>query len=196
MAIIDADLQDPPEVILEMLDGWRKGADIAYGVRIERAGETFIKRWSAKLFYRLMARLTETSIPLDAGDFRLMDRTVVDAILAMPERDRFIRGMVAWAGFRQVPIPYSRAARFAGETKYPLKKMIKLAMDGVLSFSILPLRMASYLGLASAGLAIMGIVYALALRWLTNEWVSGWASLFIAMLFFWRDSTPRTRNNR
>ena len=137
-ALIDADLQDPPEVIPEMLERWRRGADVAYGLRTEREGETRFKRWAASVFYRLLNRLVDIPIPLDTGDFRLMDRKVVDAVLAMPERDRFVRGMVPWTGFRQEPVPYRCAARAAGETKYPFGKMLRLAIDGILSFSLAP----------------------------------------------------------
>ena len=180
---IDADLQDPPEIIPEMLERWRQGADVVYGVRAERAGETVFKRWTAKVFYRLLAGISETSIPHDAGDFRLMDRQVVEGFLAMPERDRFVRGMVTWTGFRQEPVSYRRDARKAGQTKYPFKKMLRLAVDSILSFSLLPLRLAIWIGFLAAGLALSGIVYALAVRIFTDAWVSGWAALFIAILF-------------
>ena len=181
--VIDADLQHPPEVIPEMLARWREGVDVAYGVRTERDGETWFKRWTASAFYRLLARLTDISIPLDTGDFRLMDRTVVDAFLALPERDRFVRGMVAWTGFRQEAVPYHRAARAAGKTKYSFNKMLRFATDGLVSFSLLPLRLATWLGLLAVGLALSGIVYALVLRLFTAVWVSGWTSLLIAVLF-------------
>jgi dolichol-phosphate mannosyltransferase len=183
VVLIDADLQDPPEVIGEMLERWREGYDVAYGRRLERAGETAFKRGTAKAFYRLLNRLSDTEIPLDVGDFRLMDRKVVDALVAMPERARFIRGMVSWVGFRQVAVPYGRAERVAGETKYPLFKMLRLAVDGVTSFSTAPLRLASYVGVASSVVALVGIVYALATRLLTDRWVPGWAALFVAVLF-------------
>ena len=183
VVVIDADLQDPPAVILDMLNRWRKGADVAYGVRTQREGETAFKRWTAKAFYRILGRLTDTAIPLDTGDFRLMDRKVVNAFLAMPERDRFVRGMVAWAGFRQEPVPFQRAARAAGETKYPLKKMLRFAIDGILSFSMVPLRLATYIGFLASGLALLGIGYAFALRLLTDVWVTGWTLLLIAILF-------------
>ena len=183
VVVIDADLQDPPEIILEMLERWRQGADVAYGVRSEREGETAFKLWTAKAFYRFMNRLSDVAIPVDTGDFRLMDREVVNALLAMPERDRFVRGMVAWVGFRQDPVYYRRAARLAGETKYPLKKMLRFAMDGIVSFSLLPLRLAVYMGLTTSGLALLGVLYALALRLFTELWVPGWTLLFIAMLF-------------
>ena len=168
VVVIDADLQDPPEIILEMLERWRQGADVAYGVRSEREGETAFKLWTAKAFYRFINRLSDVAIPVDTGDFRLMDREVVNALLAMPERDRFVRGMVAWVGFRQDPVYYRRAARLAGETKYPLKKMLRFATDGILSFSLLPLRLAVYMGLTTSGLALLGILYALALRLFTD----------------------------
>ena len=183
VAIIDADLQDPPEVLVEMLERWRGGADVAYGVRIERDGETALKRWTSRLFYRLINRLSDVPIPLDAGDFRLMDRRVADAFLAMPERERFVRIMVAWTGFRQVPVPYRRAARAAGETKYSYRKLLGLALDGILSFSSAPLRLATWTGSLAAGIALCGIVYALVVRLFTNTWVSGWAALFVAILF-------------
>ena len=181
---IDADLQDPPELVADMLERWRNGADSVYGLRIEREGETRFKRWTASLFYRLLRRAAETPIPLDAGDFRLMDRKVVDAFLAMPERDRFVRGMVAWTGFRQEALPYRRAARAAGETKYPFARMVRFAADGILSFSFAPLRLAVWLGFFAAAAALAGIVYAFAIRLLTDDWISGWAGLFIAVMFF------------
>jgi polyisoprenyl-phosphate glycosyltransferase len=184
VVLIDADLQDPPDVIGDMLDRWRRGADVAYGLRHEREGETAFKLWTAKVFYRVINRLSEVQIPLDTGDFRLMDRKVVDALLSMPERDRFVRGLVAWVGFRQEAVPYKRAARFAGTTKYPLAKMVPFALDGILSFSFVPLRLATWMGLSVGALAIIGILYALVLRLLTNIWVPGWTLLFIALLFF------------
>ena len=180
VALIDADLQDPPEVIGEMLQRWRRGADVAYGVRIEREGETAFKLWTAKAFYRSINRVSDIEIPLDAGDFRLMDRAVVDALLSMPERDRFVRGMVAWLGFTQEAVFYRRAARLAGETKYPLRKMLLFALDGVLSFSLVPLRLAIWMGFATAGVALLGFIYAISMRVMTNIWVPGWTLLFIA----------------
>ena len=180
---IDADLQDPPEIIPEMLERWLQGADVVYGVRAERAGETVFKRWTAKVFYRLIGRIADTPIPYDTGDFRLMDRKVVNGFLAMPERTRFVRGMLAWVGFRQEPVSYRRGAREAGRTKYPFREMARLAVDSILSFSLLPLRLATWLGFLAAGLALSGIAYALVVRLYTDAWVSGWAALFIAMLF-------------
>lgn len=183
VVLIDADLQDPPEVVLEMLQRWEEGYQVVYGVRAERAGETSFKRWTAHAFYRLLNHLSDTPIPLDTGDFRLMDRTVVDTLKAMPERDRFVRGLVSWVGFRQLALPYRRAERFAGTTKYPLKKMLRFASDGIISFSTKPLKVAVLVGIFSAGLACAGIVYALAARLLTNDWVQGWTATIIAILF-------------
>jgi len=183
IVLIDADLQDPPEVIAEMVSQWRNGADVAYGVRQDREGESTFKLWTAKVFYRTINLLSDVTIPLDTGDFRLIDRRVVDALLSMPERDRFVRGMVAWVGFRQVAVPYRRKARFAGVTKYPFSKMVRFAVDGVLSFSLVPLRIAIWIGFFAAVFAVIGIVYALILRLLTNVWVPGWTLLFVALMF-------------
>ena len=181
--VMDADLQDPPEVMLDMIRLWEDGYDVVYGVRTDREGETRFKLLSARLFYRLIRWLSETEIPLDTGDFRLLDRKVVDAIVAMPERDRFLRGMVSWAGFRQVGIPYRRAPRFAGETKYPVSKMLRFAFDGIVSFSVKPLRLSTLMGFVSAGMALLAIIYALAMRLFTQRWVTGWTALIIAILF-------------
>lgn len=180
--VMDADLQDPPEVIREMLNRWRQGVDVAYGVRTERRGDILIKKGVASVFYRFLNRLADIDIPLDTGEFRLMDRAVVDAVVAMPERDRLTRGMVAWTGFRQEPVSFDRPTRAAGETKWPLRNMVSLAIDGILSFSLAPLRLATWLGLLAVGLALSGILYALGLRFLTHTWISGRASLFIVVL--------------
>ena len=183
--LMDADLQDPPELIEQMIARWREGYHVAYAARTERTGETAFKLWSAKKFYRLVNRISQVPIPADTGDFRLMDRAVVDALLRMPERDRFLRGMVSWVGFRQIGVPYRRAARFAGETKYPLLKMLRFAADGVVSFSFAPLRLAIWTGFFALGLAFLGIIYAVLLRFFADpsQWVRGWASIFVAVLF-------------
>lgn len=181
--IIDADLQDPPELIGDMIRLWRDGNDVVYGLRTTRDGESRFKLATAKFFYRLLDAISDVSIPRDTGDFRLMDRVVLDAIQSMPERDRFLRGMVAWTGFRQVALPYHRAPRAAGETKYPLFKMIRFAIDGLLSFSTAPLRIAIWMGLATCGLAMIGILYALFMRLFTDVWVEGWTLAFVATLF-------------
>ncbi len=184
VVIIDADLQDPPEVILEFLAMWLDGYDVVYGVRTERDGETAFKRWTAKFFYRFISRLSETRIPLDTGDFRLMDRRAVDALLSMPERDRFVRGMVSWLGFSQVAVPYRRAPRAAGTTKFSLFKMLRFALDGIFSFSILPLRVATWTGFAASALAIFGILVVLLERFIgVPGLVKGWSSAVIAVLF-------------
>ncbi len=183
VVVIDADLQDPPEIIPEMVERWRDGYDVVYGLRTDRSGETHFKLWTAKLFYQLLNRVSHVQIPPDVGDFRLMNRRVVDALLAMPERDRFLRGMVSWIGYRQVAVLYERAPRFAGQSKYPLLKMLRFALDGILSFSFAPLRVATWMGFAAMALAFAGIVYAILLRLYTTDWVRGWASIFVAVLF-------------
>jgi dolichol-phosphate mannosyltransferase len=183
VVIIDADLQDPPEVIPQMVALWREGNDVVYGMRTDRPGESTFKLWTAKVFYRLINRLSETKMPFDAGDFRLLDRRVVEVINAMPERARFLRGMVSWAGFRQVSLPYERAARQAGESKYPLMKMISFAMDGIISFSLVPLKLAIWTGFLAIWIAVAGIIGAIIDRLLDKNLTRGWASLFVAVLF-------------
>ena len=183
VVIIDADLQDPPELIPEMVALWRTGYKVVYGIRQTRDGETPFKLWTAKAFYRVINSLSDVEIPVDTGDFRLIDRVVVDVFLKMPERHRLLRGMWSWIGFRQVGLPYQRAPRFAGETKYPLRKMLGLALDGIVSFSVVPLRLVTALGFLSAGAAFIGIVYTLWVRLLTHSWVRGWAISFVGMLF-------------
>jgi dolichol-phosphate mannosyltransferase len=184
--VIDADLQDPPEVIPEMVRLWRDGNHVVYGSRVTRAGEGRFKLLTAKAFYRIINRLSDTQMPLDTGDFRLMDRKVVDVLLRMPERGRFLRGMVSWAGFRQAPLEYEREPRRAGVSKYPLLKMIQFAMDGIISFSVLPLRLAMLTGLVTIWLAIAGIIVAVVVRLFglyDLRLGRGWASLFVAVLF-------------
>jgi glycosyltransferase involved in cell wall biosynthesis len=183
VVVIDADLQDPPEIILQMIAKWREGYDVVYGARTDRPGESFFKLASARWFYRMLRKLSDVPIPLDAGDFRLLSRRVVEVFRAMPERDRFVRGMVSWIGFRQIALPYRRAERFAGSTKYPLSKMLRFALDGILSFSTRPLQVAIGLGFFAAGLALVGIGYALVLRLFTSVWIEGWTALIIAVLF-------------
>jgi glycosyltransferase involved in cell wall biosynthesis len=183
IVIIDADLQDPPEVIAKLVAEWQKGFHVVYGVRSSRLGESRFKLWTAQMFYRVIHRLSDVEIPLDTGDFRLMDRQVVDVLLSMPERHRLLRAMCSWAGFRQTGVSYERAARYAGVTKYPLGKMINLALDGIFSFSTTPLRMLTYMGFGAAALSFLGIVWALSVRILTRHWVAGWATLFVGVLF-------------
>jgi polyisoprenyl-phosphate glycosyltransferase len=184
VVIIDADLQDPPEVILDMIAKWREGYEVVYAVRAEREGESWFKLITASIFYRIIYRITDVKIPLDTGDFRLLDRKVVDVLKQMRERHRFLRGMSVWVGFKQTGVEYRRAARFAGETKYPFKKMFKFAWDAVTSFSFLPLQVATYLGFISAGLSILAIPVVAAMRITgTQEAFAGQATTLIAVLF-------------
>ncbi|MEM8919704.1 MAG: glycosyltransferase family 2 protein [Pseudomonadota bacterium] len=183
VVLIDADLQDPPATVVEMIAKWREGYDVVYGTRTSRPGESRFKLWTAGGFYRILNGLSEVPIPLDTGDFRLMGRNVVEVLKGMPERHRFVRGMVSWVGFNQLALPYERAERFAGTSKYPLRKMVAFATDGILSFSAKPLRFAVGMGLFAAGLALLGIIYVLALRLFTSVWVEGWTAIMIALLF-------------
>ncbi|HJU06058.1 MAG TPA: glycosyltransferase family 2 protein [Nitrospiraceae bacterium] len=183
VVLIDADLQDPPEIIAQMVEKWREGYDVVYGQRHTRTGESFFKVLTARWFYRFINRLSDVPIPVDTGDFRLMSRQVIEVIKRMPERDRFIRGMVSWVGFKQFALTYKRAERFAGKSKYPLRKMVTFATDGILSFSIKPLRLSTTMGFVASGLALAGIVYALVVRLLTSNWVSGWTFIMVSVLF-------------
>jgi dolichol-phosphate mannosyltransferase len=178
--VIDADLQDPPELLEQMVARREAGADVVYGKRRERAGETWFKRATAHWFYRFLDSLTDTPIPRDTGDFRLMSRRSVEWLLSMPERHRFIRGMVSWIGFQQEPIVYDRDPRFAGESKYPLRRMLRLAMDAITGFSIKPLTLAVYLAMASGGLSLLFVIYAV-LSWLSGEAALGWSSLMVVV---------------
>lgn len=179
--IIDADLQDPPELLAEMMRLMDEGADVVYGERSHRAGETRLKRWTATLFYRVLRGLTDIDIPINTGDFRLISRRALDALLAMPEQHRFVRGMVSWIGFRQVPVRYQRSERFAGETKYPLRKMLRLAGDAITGFSIRPLRIANYLSVLFALGALVVLAYAV-WRWFADATVPGWTSVMTVVL--------------
>ncbi len=183
VAIIDADLQDPPEVINEMIKKWEEGFDVIYGQRIDRKGESFFKKLTAKAFYRILNLLSDVDIPLDTGDFRLISKEVVNCLKKMPEKDRFLRGMISWVGFKQVALPYRRAERFAGKSKYPLRKMIRFAADGILSFSTKPLQLSIAFGTISAIVSLLVILYALFVRIFTNTWVTGWTAIMIAVLF-------------
>ncbi len=183
VVIIDADLQDPPEIILDMIAKWREGYEVVYAVRTGREGEGWFKLFTASLFYRMIYRITDVSIPLDAGDFRLMDRKVVDVLNSMRERFRFLRGMSAWVGFRQTGVTYRRAARHAGETKYPFRKMLRLALNAVTGFSYFPLQLATYLGFAAAGLSILAIPIVAIGRLAGSQAFFGQASTLIAVLF-------------
>ena len=185
MVIIDGDLQDPPELIPEMIRIWREGYEVVYGKRISRQGESFFKKFTAKCFYRILKALTDVDIPVDTGDFRLIDRKVCEALKQLPERNRYVRGLMSWVGFKQKALEFERSERFAGETKYPLKKMIKLALDGIMSFSYRPLKFATYIG---SVLSIFSFLYLIAVLIQRVFWPhstqSGWASLIGVSLFF------------
>lgn len=181
VVVMDADLQDPPEVVSDMLDKFSAGFDVVYAIRNKRKGETWFKLLTAAAFYRIMRRVTGIQIPLDAGDFRLMSRAVVLTLRALREKHRFVRGMVAWVGFRQTAVLYDRDARFAGETKYPLRKMLQFALDGITSFSILPLRIATWLGAAAGVLAVLFGTWAVAVKVTGGYTVPGWTTIMIAV---------------
>ena len=183
VVIIDADLQDPPELILEMSKKWQEGYEVVYAVRAEREGESWFKLWTASLFYRIIYRITDVKIPLDTGDFRLMDRKVVDVMNRMRERHRFLRGMSAWVGFKQIGVEYKRAARTAGETKYPFNKMLRLALNAVTGFSYFPLQVATYFGFVSAGISILAIPIVVFMRASGSQAFVGQATTLIAVLF-------------
>jgi glycosyltransferase involved in cell wall biosynthesis len=180
IVVMDADLQDPPEVVEEMIAKWKDGYEVVYARRLSRAGESRFKRATAHLFYRLLGRMSSVGIPADVGDFRLIDRKVLDALRQMPEQDRFVRGMIAWLGFKQTEVTFHRLERVAGETKYPLWKMARLALSAALGFSDAPLRLAIWCGLAVSGLALLYGGYVL-LLWMTHDssLVAGWSSTII-----------------
>jgi dolichol-phosphate mannosyltransferase len=181
VVMMDADLQDPPELIAEMLQKWSEGADVVYAVRTEREGETRFKRGTARLFYRLISGLSDVPLAHDAGDFRLLDRRALDALLAMGERNRYLRGMTVWVGFTQTAVPYKRAARHAGETHYPLRKMLRFALDAIASFSHAPLQIATVTGFLAAALAFLCIPIAIGFR-IAGEFVPGITTTVIAVL--------------
>jgi dolichol-phosphate mannosyltransferase len=179
VVVMDADLQDPPEVVIEMSRMWRQGYEIVYGVREDRSTDSVFKRWTARLFYRGLRRLTDVDIPVDVGDFRLVDRRAIDAFKGMREGSRFVRGMFSWMGFKAIGVPYTRDARYAGETKYPFRKMLKLATDGIVGFSRLPLRLALNIGFVVSALAVLGGISALTLKVAGIYTVPGWSSIVI-----------------
>ena len=181
--IMDADLQDPPNVVHELIEKWQEGYEIVHAQRRAREGETYFKKITASLFYRLLGRLSSVAIPRDVGDFRLVDAKVVAAIKSMPEQDRFLRGMFAWVGFRQTVVQFDRPERAAGETKYPLKKMLRFAMDGVISFSDAPLRLALWLGALVSFSAIAYGSYILAVALFAGDFIDGWASTIVILSF-------------
>lgn len=184
VVIIDADLQDPPEVIPQMVAKWKEGYHVVYGKRIKRHGETIFKKVTAKLFYRFLQRMTQVDIPTDTGDFRLMDRKVCDTMKRIRERNRYVRGLVSWVGFKQYALEYVREERFAGETKYPLKKMLRLAMDGVASFSYKPLKLATLVGFGLSGISFLYLIFILIQKLCGVPTAWGWTSLLAVQLFF------------
>ncbi len=184
VVVIDADLQDPPEVILEMLKKWREGYEIVYGQRIKREGETWFKKFTAKVFYRFLNKMTDVDIPVDTGDFRLIDRKVCDAMKTITERNRYVRGIVSWLGFKSAPVEFERQKRFAGTTKYPLKKMIKFASDAIMSFSYKPLKLATFMGSFVSIVSFIGLLVMIVLKLCgIGEYVDGWTSLAVISLF-------------
>jgi polyisoprenyl-phosphate glycosyltransferase len=183
IVVMDADLQDPPEIVGEMIERWKEGNDIVHARRLSREGEGTFKRWTAGIFYKLLGHLASIDIPADVGDFRLIDRKALDAFRSMPEQDRFVRGMFAWLGFRQTEITFHRPARAAGETKYPVWKMARLALNGVIGFSDAPLRLAIWLGLAVSGLALAYGCYVIGLWLLSSHLVAGWSSTIVVVSF-------------
>ncbi len=184
VVLIDADLQDPPELIPDMIREWQNGSDVVYAVREEREGESWLKLALASSFYRVIDKITNVSIPLDTGDFRLMDRRVVDAVESMTEQHRFIRGMVSWVGYNQKGLPYKRSARFSGETKYPLRKQLRFAWDGITGFSYFPLQLATYMGFVVALFSLLAILLVVYLRAFTEiQFLEGQATTLIMVLF-------------
>lgn len=181
---IDADLQDPPELILTLVSKWKEGYDVVYAVRKKRSGEGLFKLITASLFYRIMKRIAHVDMPVDSGDFRLMDRKVVNTLKQLKERNRFLRGLVSWVGYRQTGIEYARRARYAGDTKYPFWKMLNFSFDGITSFSFLPLRFALVLGLIVSFMCFLSICFAAYVAFLTDAAVPGWTSLMVAISFF------------
>ena len=185
IVIIDADLQDPPELIPDMINLWEDGNEVVYGKRKSRKGESTFKLLSAKMFYKTLNALSDVEIPKDTGDFRLIDRKVVDTINLLPEHNKFLRGLFSWVGYKQVPFEYERKERFAGETKYPLKKMLKLAADGIISFSTKPLKILGALGIFSIIVSMVLLIYALlSFAFKLNHLSAGWTSIMVAITFF------------
>ena len=181
--VIDADLQDPPEVIPKMIEKWKEGYEVVYGKRIKREGDSFFKKFTAKLFYRLLKSMTSVDIPVDTGDFRLIDRKVCDALKSLPERNRYVRGLVSWVGFKQTFVEISRQERFAGETKYPLNKMIKLALDGITSFSYKPLVIAGYLGCLTFLAGLISMVSVIMKNFVNNTPILNFSLIISINLF-------------
>lgn len=184
IVVIDADLQDPPEVIPKMIEKWKEGFEVVYGKRLERKGETYFKKVTAKVFYRFLKKMTDVDIPVDTGDFRLIDRKVCDALKQVNERNRYVRGLISWLGFKQTGVEFTRDKRYAGETKYPLKKMLKFAFDAIASFSYKPLKLASYTGMLLSLFSFAYLIVVIYLRLFTDITYPGWASILAVNLFF------------
>lgn len=184
IVVIDADLQDPPEVILKMIEKWKEGYDVVYGKRLKRKGETFFKKFTSKMFYRVLEHMTDIYIPVDTGDFRLIDRRVCEALKSLPERNRYVRGLVSWVGFKQTGVEFVREKRFAGETKYPLKKMLKFAGDAITSFSYKPLKLATYFGCFISFASFIYLIFVIFEKLFTKNTVLGWTSIICINLFF------------
>lgn len=183
IVIIDADLQDPPELIIDMYNKMDEGYEVVYAKRKARKGESWLKKFTAKMFYRILKSITSVNIPVDTGDFRIMDRKIVDALKQMPEQQKFLRGQISWIGFNQTYIEYERDERFAGETGYTYKKMIRFALDGITSFSNFPLKFASICGFIVSGIAFVVMLYALYSRFISKDYIEGWTSIIISVLF-------------
>lgn len=183
IAIIDADLQDPPELIQDLYNKMKDGFQVVYARRNSRSGESFMKKFTAKMFYRILARITSIKIPVDTGDFRIMDRKIVDVLKQMPEQQKYLRGQIAWAGFNQTFIYYNREVRLKGETGYTYRKMIRFALDGITGFSNLPLKIATLAGFFVSGITFIISLYALYSRFISKDYVPGWTSLILAVLF-------------
>ncbi|MED4787661.1 glycosyltransferase family 2 protein [Bacillus atrophaeus] len=184
IVVIDADLQDPPELILDMIEKWKEGYNVVYAVRTKRKGETFFKKQTAAMFYRLLRSMTDIDIPIDTGDFRLLDRKVCNEMKKLKEKNPFVRGLVSWIGFKQTAVEYERDERLAGETKYPLKKMLKLSMDGITTFSHKPLKLASFAGILMSGAGFLYMLIVLYMKLFTDSTITGWSSLIVIQLLF------------
>jgi len=184
VVVIDADLQDPPEIILQMIEKWKEGYEVVYAMRKQRKGETFFKKWTAAMFYRLLRYITDIDIPVDTGDFRLIDRKVCNVMKNIKEKNRFVRGLICWVGFRQIAVEYIREDRFAGETKYSLRKMIKLSLDAITTFSYKPLKLAIYLGFSLSFISFLYLLFVLYEKLFTLHTIPGWTSITATILFF------------
>lgn len=183
VVIIDADLQDPPEIIVDLYKKYKEGYEVVYAKRRSRKGESFLKKFTAKIFYRILAKITNIAIPVDTGDFRIIDRKIVRALKQMPEQQKYLRGQISWIGFRQTYIEYDRDQRYSGETGYTYKKMIRFALDGITAFSNFPLKFATFSGFIVSGIAFLIMLYALYSRFISKDYVAGWTSLILSIMF-------------